>query len=741
MSGQPCKNQDDVNRHRNEYLEALDLRADIDEMNLQANLVYKSTGQLPPVSQMTDNRTVEQKLKDYELLKNNIVKEIATISSATFGLMVVQLIIKNPLNINNNLLVFTAQRIKEIISNLTKIYSIGIKGDDDDAQQMVNFIIKGYNDVNSFSKSVKEYVNSGVTNSLGIMDGNGPTSRDYQNIEIAIKENRALIITFYDKMFNEISQMNPVLLNRLNNGCVGSVERNGRLGQEIENRTTILLDLLPPVGFLPFIQNAVSSIHSQMPNEVDIVEFGREYLAFLRTGYPQSASILTYTSKTRQSYQEFVTNMSNYRRFINDEGINPQIFVNNSDVRNQLLSQNDRINTTNRNITDLLTRLLDLYTNDDLSIDFLRRLRDDFHHFENIFNNGGGGPPSPPSSLSSLSSNLSSIGSNPLLSSSSSSSDGDDGSHYDSSMGSSNNSLLGLPNGPYGRAPQPLIDSLIGIGDISGISEAMPDDEFRQIMSYSRSNVPIQISQIALQYFQKNVDDLRGLQGVQLLTAVNNLREEISEFNQRYGKNIKYNNVDQTLSGSGLRKGRPKGSGIMNKKPPKAYKITVKENLNLEKGIEPTSKFIKFGKYLINNHKLHNENTLTLKHIGGGNIHCFPSKKISHNLAHVIKIISGGSLPHYNDFEKLSEPEKLYLHNVCTKSNIVDKLNIPTPNKDLYEKEIHEFEVLKGEIMSGNDNPQLIKKFKLLILKLSRSGQLPKKEVGEILEDLAHLDI
>ena len=55
------------------------------------------------------------------------------------------------------------------------------------------------------------------------------------------------------------------------------------------------------------------------------------------------------------------------------------------------------------------------------------------------------------------------------------------------------------------------------------------------------------------------------------------------------------------------------------------------------------------------------------------------------------------------------------------------------------EKEIHQFEVLKGEIMSGNDSKALIKKFKILILKLANKGSLGKKEANDVLYTLLSL--
>jgi hypothetical protein len=76
---------------------------------------------------------------------------------------------------------------------------------------------------------------------------------------------------------------------------------------------------------------------------------------------------------------------------------------------------------------------------------------------------------------------------------------------------------------------------------------------------------------------------------------------------------------------------------------------------------------------------------------------------------------------------------------VSKKSGITDKISVPTPSKDSMDQDIHSFNVMKGEILAGNDSSMLIKKFKLLLLKLSKNGTLPKKEASEIMEDLIQL--
>ena len=43
--------------------------------------------------------------------------------------------------------------------------------------------------------------------------------------------------------------------------------------------------------------------------------------------------------------------------------------------------------------------------------------------------------------------------------------------------------------------------------------------------------------------------------------------------------------------------------------------------------------------------------------------------------------------------------------------------------------------------MAGNDSSQLIKEFKLLIIRLKNNGVLPKKEATDLLIELANLGV
>lgn len=175
------------------------------------------------------------------------------------------------------------------------------------------------------------------------------------------------------------------------------------------------------------------------------------------------------------------------------------------------------------------------------------------------------------------------------------------------------------------------------------------------------------------------------------------------------------------------RRGRPKGCGLKMHSPG-----------DVAVGITPSPRYVTFGKFLINNNKL-NDDIISIKRPSGGNITEFPSSKVSNKLSRVFKKIVGGQLPSYNELSDLTEEEKNYLYKVSKKAEILDKLSIPAPSKDKEEKDIHQFEVMKGEIMAGNDSKEMIKAFKLLLNKLSKSGALPKQQVSEVLTDLLEM--
>jgi len=180
----------------------------------------------------------------------------------------------------------------------------------------------------------------------------------------------------------------------------------------------------------------------------------------------------------------------------------------------------------------------------------------------------------------------------------------------------------------------------------------------------------------------------------------------------------------QAPKGRGVR--RMKGKGIMI------------DHIDHSAGLTASNRYVPFGKYFIHNHKL-NDDIISLRHQSGGSIIGFPSMRVNKPLAKVIKTIVGNGNPTYDELDKLNDDDRRYLHTIAKKSNLLDKISVPTPSKDLEKEEINKFEIMRGEIMSGNDNRDFIKDFKLLLVKLTNKGLLPSRQSKELLMDLASL--
>ena len=174
--------------------------------------------------------------------------------------------------------------------------------------------------------------------------------------------------------------------------------------------------------------------------------------------------------------------------------------------------------------------------------------------------------------------------------------------------------------------------------------------------------------------------------------------------------------------GNGLkRRGRPRGSGI-------SEKLVLNKKPN----------FIGFGINEINQKQL-DKGLVKVRRNTKSNYMDMPTKRVSTNMQNILKTITGGGVPNYNDLSKLDEEEKSYLNKLVSRSELTDRISVPAPSKDQEEKDIHNFEVMRGQIMSGNDSQEIVKKFKLLIRKLSKQGLLPKNEVDDLLMLLIEL--
>jgi hypothetical protein len=188
------------------------------------------------------------------------------------------------------------------------------------------------------------------------------------------------------------------------------------------------------------------------------------------------------------------------------------------------------------------------------------------------------------------------------------------------------------------------------------------------------------------------------------------------------------------MGGNGLRKrGRP----IIHGKGVKVNYSRVPKVDNSKK-VEKVPSYIEFGKHFLNQHNL-SRGILHIRRRSGNILKDLPKQAIGGQLKKVLITLTGTGTPSFEDINELNTHEKEILNKVVKHCSIDQRLFVPTPNKTKEEQDMNRLQILSGEITAGQNNPQVVRELKTLLLRLKNSGRIPKREAHEIMEDLLTL--
>jgi hypothetical protein len=182
---------------------------------------------------------------------------------------------------------------------------------------------------------------------------------------------------------------------------------------------------------------------------------------------------------------------------------------------------------------------------------------------------------------------------------------------------------------------------------------------------------------------------------------------------------------------------KPRSSG-RGRKSKSQRKYLVGAGMMREGPVEASHGWQQFGKYMLARNDLDHGDLCHIRYQSGQKIKKMPNRVVGAGVKAVLSSIADGKHPKYEDVEKLADDEKEYIRGLL-KSASIDPSSVPEAKKDDKEKLKHQFEKMKGEIVAGNDNPQMIKEFKLALLKMKQNKMLPTGQVNEILLELATL--
>jgi hypothetical protein len=159
----------------------------------------------------------------------------------------------------------------------------------------------------------------------------------------------------------------------------------------------------------------------------------------------------------------------------------------------------------------------------------------------------------------------------------------------------------------------------------------------------------------------------------------------------------------------------------------------------MDKPIEKPKPYTAFGRYCINKNRLNTQNVIAFRYPSGNMIKGLPTEKVSESLAKVMKTLVAGGSPSYEDISSLSQDEKRKLAHICNSCGI-ESSAVPQM-KGEGEQEMDRFNILKGEIIAGNDSSKIAKEFKTMLLKFMNEGRIPKQQGNSILHEMLSLGV
>ena len=183
------------------------------------------------------------------------------------------------------------------------------------------------------------------------------------------------------------------------------------------------------------------------------------------------------------------------------------------------------------------------------------------------------------------------------------------------------------------------------------------------------------------------------------------------------------------IYGAGLEVARPEPLAIDNHKPRRETLIPNQKN---------------FGNYALSLNSL-KKGFLCVRYPSGAQIPHFPKVMISSRFRKIINDIVYEDKFEEEDYMNLDEQEQKLFDDLITFCKMDKRDNVKIYKHKKYtdkdrDETIKRFNVIKGELLAGNDNPNVVKELKLLMMKMYNEKIISKAELNKIMYQL-HLTV
>jgi hypothetical protein len=184
--------------------------------------------------------------------------------------------------------------------------------------------------------------------------------------------------------------------------------------------------------------------------------------------------------------------------------------------------------------------------------------------------------------------------------------------------------------------------------------------------------------------------------------------------------------------------GEIEGSGV--KKEDKKRIVLGGSYLSSKIQTPQIDNYIPLGKYLAHKSKLIG-GKLQIRSHNNNQVHNLKSQNITNNVRDILMKLNKNETINFKDVDKLNTDEKNQLYILGKKLHITELFDIPSTLKSQEDILKDEFIKLRGSIVSGNNSPDLLRKFKIVMLKMKNNKLISLQEYNEVLNILFEMEI
>lgn len=194
---------------------------------------------------------------------------------------------------------------------------------------------------------------------------------------------------------------------------------------------------------------------------------------------------------------------------------------------------------------------------------------------------------------------------------------------------------------------------------------------------------------------------------------------------------------------AGAERNGPRGAGVNIPRGSKIARVNGKIIGKIGKGIsanyDETDRYREFGKYMIGMASLR-KGYLYVVYPSGMKVNTIPRRMMSVDFIKMIEDCLENGVLDKSYFNKLGSEEQDYFRVLAKKCEFDKSVGLGIHRTQDEMKLLERFDLLKGEIVAGNNAPEVMKELKGFVLKFMNDGTLNRQQGNQLLYEIAVLD-